>query len=273
MRLNCPDSQDCGHSFKRVMRSVVLLGNAWGVYVLWLILVILTVEVRSENATLRWRTAINTSKAEKESPVSQKEESIALCMVYDTSSSMSSKISRGNQALLTMIEHVGHYVEFAPKKRQVEAGLVVFTGLAGGIYAVQGGGSRVKFAVEWDRFDAQKLQAWVNAFNRPGGATPLGKAVEEALRPLSRSMMTRKILVLVTDGGNNTGQEPSAVIQRFMRQASNKKDPISCYCIKVESEEVSNTTLDSLRTVGVKMVHDLNKDEMDQMLREITKTN
>jgi hypothetical protein len=228
-------------------------------------------QVRGTNTTVRWKSATGTNNGGKEGPVSQKEDSIALSLVYDTSSSMVGKVERGNAALTTIIEHLDAYVKYAPGKRKLDTGLVVFTGLSGGIYATQGNASRIKFAAHFGHFDAKKLLDWVSRFNQPSGATPLGKAVEEAAKPLLSSSLDRKQMLIITDGGNNTGDEPSVIIQKLRRQGSRAR--IEYYCVKVESPEVSNPTLDSLQSSGVKIVHDLNKNEMETMLRDMTKTN
>jgi hypothetical protein len=253
------------------MNHSMLLGRMLLILALWMTAKVSAIEMRGKGVVIHWGQTGGTNKETNEPPVSQKEDSIALSLVYDTSSSMVGKVERGNTVLTTIIEHLDEYVKYAPAKRKLDSCLVVFTGLSGGIYATQGNASRIKFAVQFARFDARKLLDWVNRFNQPGGSTPLGKAVEEAAKPLLNSPLDRKQMVIITDGGNNTGDEPAAIIQKLRRQGVRSR--IEYYCVKVESSEISNPTLDSLQSVGAKIVHDLNNTEMDEMLREITRTN
>src|SRR5205823_3535857 len=91
--------------------------------------------------------------------------------------------------------------------RKIHAGLYVFNG------------NDVKEAVKFGPFDPVAIQSWLKRFSTPAGGTPLGKAIEAASRAVLASKLSRKHVVIITDGVNTVGPDPAQVLPGILDAA------------------------------------------------------
>ena len=67
--------------------------------------------------------------------------------------------------------------------------------------------------------NAESIRTWARQFNKPTGGTPLGAAIDAAASAAMRSGLTRKHILVITDGINTVGKEPAAMIPQIKRRA------------------------------------------------------
>jgi hypothetical protein len=148
------------------------------------------------------------------------EEGIAVAIVYDTSGSMSDAVrdsggrmspkyliaSRALTAIVDRLQAVATNAA-AGTPRKLEAGLFIFNG------------QNASEAVKFGPFDADALRSWIQSFSRPNGQTPLGEAVRVAGQAVLASKLSRKHVLVLTDGVNTAGREPADTIPRVQADA------------------------------------------------------
>src|SRR5262245_23983014 len=144
-------------------------------------------------------------------------EGVAIAIVLDTSGSMresvrdgkggkSPKYEIGNRALKSVVGKIEHFATNAPN-RTVQAGLFTFSG--------EGAREVVKFG----KFDANTMRDWLKKYPGPQSGTPLGRALESASEAVLKSELTQKHVLVITDGENTVGPDPSEVLPRLIKQA------------------------------------------------------
>src|SRR5436189_6423466 len=140
------------------------------------------------------------------------EEGVALAILYDTSGSMKEavpdkdgkpapKYTIANRALIAIAKQVQGFATNASSgvTRRIDAGLFIFNS--------PGAREVVKFGP----FDAAAIESWARNFAEPSGNTPLGNALNTAAQSVLRSPLSRKHVLVITDGISNTGPPPAAV--------------------------------------------------------------
>jgi len=160
------------------------------------------------------------------------EDGVALAIVYDTSGSMkdpvrdaSGKLSPkyviANRALDAIARRVQSFATntSAGSPRRIEAGLYVFSGTG------------AKEVVRFSRFDAAAFQSWARAFSAPAGGTPLGNALTTASQAVLNSSLTRKHVLVITDGINTVGPDPASVMPRLKQLAEQKQTSLSVHFV------------------------------------------
>jgi uncharacterized protein YegL len=160
------------------------------------------------------------------------QDGVALAIVYDTSGSMhdavrdstgksSPKYVIANRALSAVAKQIQAFASSnasgAPRK--VEAGLFVFSG------------ESVREAVKFGPFDAEALEQFARSFSSPSGNTPLGNALTVATRKVLSSPLSRKHVLIITDGMNTAGPTPSEVMPRLKQQAQEKQATVSVHFV------------------------------------------
>lgn len=148
------------------------------------------------------------------------EEGIAIAIVYDTSGSMSDAVrdSRGrmspkyliaSRALTAIVDRLQAVATntAAGAPRKLEAGLFAFDG------------QKASEAVKFGPFDPDALRSWMRSFSRPNGPTPLGESVRVAGQAVLASKLSRKHVLVLTDGVNTAGREPADTIPRVQADA------------------------------------------------------
>src|SRR5664279_6142522 len=144
------------------------------------------------------------------------EDGVALAIIYDTSGSMhdavrdssgrsSPKYIIANRALSAVAKQIQAFATSTagPAPRKVETGLFVFSG------------DTAREAVKFGPFDAAVLEQFARNFSTPSGNTPLGNALSVATRKVMSSPLSRKHVLIITDGINTAGPTPAAVMPKL----------------------------------------------------------
>jgi hypothetical protein len=143
---------------------------------------------------------------------------VAVAIVYDTSGSMKEPVRDGagkltpkyviaNRSLVNIADRVEGFMtnSTANGSRTVHAGLFVFEG------------NGAKQAVAFGPFKAAAFRQWADQFSSPNGGTPLGNAVSAASQVVLQSGLTRKHVLVITDGNNTLGPAPAAIMPPLMK--------------------------------------------------------
>ena len=146
---------------------------------------------------------------------------VALAIVYDTSGSMhesvrdttgrmSPKYRIANRALSAVAKQLQAFATNAASgiPRNIQVGLFVFRG------------NTAREAVPFGPFDAAALEGLARTFSSPNGNTPLGNALSVATRTVLKSPLTRKHVLIITDGMNTEGPDPKDVMPGGARSES-----------------------------------------------------
>jgi Mg-chelatase subunit ChlD len=168
--------------------------------------------------------------------IAASEEGVALAIVYDTSGSMkdpvrdaagkrSPKYIIANRALKAIAEQVQAYAAKSPAAppRRIDAGLFVFSG------------DSARQAVKFGPFDAAALESFSQHFSAPNGNTPLGNALTLAGRAVLDSPLSRKHVLIITDGENTAGPRPEDTLPALRRKAEQKNTSLSVHFVAFDT--------------------------------------
>jgi Mg-chelatase subunit ChlD len=166
------------------------------------------------------------------------EEGIAVAIVYDTSGSMleqvrdtsgkmAPKYQIASRALGAIIDRLEAIVASAPKDKpkRIYSGLVIFNG------------DSARSAVNFGLFNAQAMRDWLKSFSRPQGSTPLGEAVRLAGEAVLVSKLSRKHVLVLTDGMNTKGPDPSVMIPKLNQEAARKGASVFFHFVALDVDE------------------------------------
>jgi len=199
-------------------------------------------------------------------PAPAAEEGIALAIVFDTSGSMKDPVADSagkmtpkhliaKRALRAIIDRLAaHQSGPSAAARNLETGLVVF------------GQNRALVAVPFRRFEAAALRAWADQFKEPGGATPLGEATHAAANMVLGSKLTRKHVLVVTDGANTAGPDPAAVIAHLKKLAAQKQAGIGFHYVAFD---VDAKLFDPIKKLGASVVSAADERQLNAQLEYI----
>jgi hypothetical protein len=196
-----------------------------------------------------------------------REAGIALAIVYDTSGSMMEQVLDGsgkrapkyriaNRALSAIIDRLQVVATGTPAApgRRLQSGLVVF------------GGPGATMAVPFANFNADALRGWVKSFSKPQGSTPLGEAVRVAGQAVLASPMTRKHVLVLTDGVNTSGPDPATVMATFTADAKRQHGGISFHFVAFD---VDAGVFDRVKKLGATVVGAANEKQLNAKLEFI----
>ncbi len=151
------------------------------------------------------------------------QDGVALAIIYDTSGSMhdavrdstgkrSPKYVIANRALTAVARQIQAFASgtAAGAPRKVDAGLFVFSG------------DSARQAVKFGPFDAAALEKFAQDFSFPSGNTPLGNALTLAGQAVLDSPLSRKHVLIITDGMNTAGPKPEETLPVLQRKAAQK---------------------------------------------------
>jgi hypothetical protein len=188
------------------------------------------------------------------------ENDVAVAIVYDTSGSMNNPAkardatgepkyvvaNRAIGAIVTRLEAFGK-----TGGRKVQAGLFVF----------DGNGS--KEVVKLGPFDAAALRAWIAAFNRPAGGTPLGTAVADAARALLKIKAGARHVLVVTDGNNTVGPVPEALLPGVLDEAGKAGASVQFHFVAFDVDARAFT---GVKKLGATLVSAANESQLNDKL-------
>ena len=195
------------------------------------------------------------------------EDGVALAIIYDTSGSMhdpvrdttggfSPKYKIANRALLAAAKQIQAFATNNPAgaPRKIHAGRFVFSG------------DSAREAVKFGPFDAAALEDFARSFSKPNGNTPLGNALSVASRTVMNSPLTRKHVLIITDGMNTAGPTPAAVMPRLKQQAEAKQTTLSVHFVAFD---VDAKVFDSVKKLGATVVGAADEKQLNTQLEYI----
>jgi hypothetical protein len=199
-------------------------------------------------------------------PVSARaaDEGVALAVIYDTSGSMKDPVrdqSGGatpkyviaNRALVKVAKQIQAFAtnNATGTTRKIDAGLFVFHN------------SGAREAIPFGPFDATAFRQWAMHFSQPKGNTPLGNALNTAGRAVLESPLSRKHVLIITDGMNTAGPTPAAVLPRLKQIAEQKGSAFSVHFIAfdVDAKEFS-----SVKKLGATVVSAADEKQLNSQL-------
>ncbi len=188
-------------------------------------------------------------------------EGVAIAIVLDTSGSMresvrdgkggrSPKYEIGNRALKAVVGKIEQFATNAPN-RTVQAGLFTFSG--------DGAREVVKFG----KFDANAMRDWIQKYPGPQSGTPLGRALESASEALLKSDLSQKHVLVITDGENTIGPDPSQVLPRLIKQAERNGTILFTHFIAFD---VAANVFAPLKRQGATVVAAADEKQLNQQL-------
>lgn len=195
------------------------------------------------------------------------QDGVAVAIVYDTSGSMeepvrnssgqmSPKYVIANRALLSIASQIQAFATNTADggPHRVEAGLYIFSG------------EGARPVVPFGPFDAAAITAWATNFSRPNGGTPLGNALTTASTAVLNSPLSRKHVLIITDGINTLGPAPAAVMPRLQRQAERQQTSVSVHFVAFD---VDAGVFSGVKRLGADVVSASDETQLDTQLNFI----
>jgi len=192
---------------------------------------------------------------------------VAVAIVYDTSGSMkdqvrdvggkrSPKYVIANRALADIAGRIQTFSTntAASAPRNIQAGLFVFQG------------DSSKQAVKFGAFDAATLQQWAKDFSNPNGSTPLGNAVTAAGKAVLGSGLSRKHILVITDGNNTAGPAPATAMSQLKREAEAKQTSLSVHFVAFD---VDADVFSGVKKLGATVVGAADETQLNKQLEFI----
>ena len=195
------------------------------------------------------------------------EEGIALAIVYDTSGSMAQSVRDGTgklspkhviarRALEAVVRQLQTFATKAPAEapRKIEAGLYVFSGTG------------AKEVVRFGPFNPNAVQDWTKNLPAPSRGTPLGNALRTAGQTVLNSKLAHKHVLVITDGINTVGPDPSVTLPRLKTQAEHEHAGISVHFVAFD---VDAKVFDPVKKLGATVVGAVDEKQLNSQLEYI----
>jgi hypothetical protein len=195
------------------------------------------------------------------------EDGVALAIIYDTSGSMKDRVpdkSGGaspkyviaNRALMSVAQHIQAFATNNPSgsARKIHTALFVFQGEHG------------REAIKMAPFDAGILENFARDFSNPTGNTPLGNTLTAAVRALLASPLSRKHVLVITDGMNTVGPPPATVLPQLKKLSSQKGATFSVHFVAFD---VDAKVFDGVKKQGATVVGAADENQLNSQLQFI----
>jgi hypothetical protein len=195
------------------------------------------------------------------------EEGVAVAIVYDTSGSMndpvkdeagkpSPKYVIANRALVAIANRIQTFATkgAAGSPRKIHAGLFVFR--KDGPHA----------ALPFGPFNAAAFTTWARGFSAPSGGTPLGNTLNTAGHAALDSGLTRKHVLVITDGMNTIGPSPAAILANLQQAAGQKQTSVAVHFVAFD---VDAKVFDGVKKLGATVVGASNESQLNTQLEFI----
>ena len=219
------------------------------------------------NSSLAVLAALAALAAGPASIKAAEEEGVALAIVYDTSGSMKDAVldkdGKGapkyliaNRALVAIVRQVESFATNSSvgAARKIEAGLFVFNSPG------------AREAVKFGPFDRRALVNWATSFASPSGNTPLGNALNTAAQAVLKSPLSRKHILVITDGMNNAGPPPAYFMTRLKQQAEQQHHSLSVHFVAFD---VDAKVFDAVKKLGATVVGAADEKQLNSQLEFI----
>ena len=195
------------------------------------------------------------------------EEGVAVAIIYDTSGSMketvrdaagraSPKYIIANRALVAIASRIQSFTTkgSAGSPRKVQVGLFVFRQ------------DVPHTAIPMGPFDAAVFTNWARRFSTPSGGTPLGNTLVAASHAVLKSGLTRKHVLVITDGMNTIGPNPAATLPQLQRSATEKQTSVAVHFVAFD---VDAKVFDGVKKLGASVVGAANETQLNTQLETI----
>jgi hypothetical protein len=194
------------------------------------------------------------------------EDGIALAIIYDTSGSMKETVADAsgraapkyqiaNRALRAVAEQIQAFATNpSVGPRTVHCGLFTFQG------------EHAREAVKFGPFDKSALDEFARRFSTPAGNTPLGNALDSAARTVMSSPLSRKHVLIITDGMNTAGPKPEAVLPGLKQQAAARHTTLSVHFVAFD---VDARQFEPLKRLGATLVGAADEKQLNGQLQFI----
>jgi hypothetical protein len=217
-----------------------------------------------------WLTVLTTLTALAASSVETRaadEEGVALAILYDTSGSMRETVADkngkaepkyliANRALTAIAQRIQTFATNTASgaARRIDAGLFIFSGPG------------AREAVKFGKFDASAIETWAGSFANPNGNTPLGNALDTAAKAVLKSPLSRKHVLIITDGINTAGPPPALVMPRLKQLADQQHTALSVHFVAFD---VDAKVFDSVKKLGATVVGAADETQLNTQLEFI----
>jgi hypothetical protein len=195
------------------------------------------------------------------------EDGVALAIIYDTSGSMNDlvpdktgkptpKYVIANRALVAVANQIQSFATNTSggSARNIQAGLFTFYH------------DSAHEVVKFGPFDAAALQEWAMHFSNPSGNTPLGNALGVAAQTVLNSPLSRKHVLIITDGINTAGPQPSTILPKLKERAAEKQSTLSVHFVAFD---VDAKVFDGVKKLGATVVGASNESQLEAQLKFI----
>jgi hypothetical protein len=195
------------------------------------------------------------------------EDGVAVAILYDTSGSMkqpvrdakggsSPKYVIANRALISIAHQIQGFATNSAtgSARNIQAGLFIFNG------------DSATEAVHFGPFNPAPFEEFAKSFSTPGGNTPLGNSLNVAARAVLGSSLSRKHVLVITDGENTAGPPPALVMPRLKKQAEEKHSTLSVHFVAFD---VAAKVFDSVKKQGATVVGAADEKQLNNQLQFI----
>lgn len=193
------------------------------------------------------------------------DDGVALAIIYDTSGSMKEPVpdaSGGtapkyviaNRALLAVTRQLQAFATNGSTPRKVNAGLFVFHD------------QQAREVIKMGPLDAGAFERWASRFANPHGNTPLGNALRTATHAVLNSPLSRKHVLVITDGLNTVGPTPNAVLPRLKEQAAQQQANFSVHFVAFD---VDARQFAPLKQLGATVVGAADEKQLNSQLQFI----
>ncbi len=192
------------------------------------------------------------------------DEGIALAIIYDTSGSMhdpvpsregkpTAKYVIANRALTEIAHELRTFVASGTNgsPRRLDAGLFIFKG------------NGTAEAIPFGPFVSTTFEDWAARFHTPSGNTPLSTSLVVAANCLLKSPLARKHILVITDGMNTVGPQPSTVWPRLKRRAEKKGTSLSVHFVAFD---VAASVFAPLMNEGATVVSAADERQLSEQL-------
>jgi hypothetical protein len=160
--------------------------------------------------------------------------------------------SRSLNAVLDRLQAVASGPESS--RAVIDAGLVSFEG------------DHAAVALKLEPFNANRFRSWVKAHGKPQRGTPLGDAVRLAGQAVLKSALPRKHVLVITDGINTQGPDPTETIPGLQKSAGRSQNPLSFHFVAFD---VNASVFDGVKKLGATVLGAADEKQLQTQLEFI----
>jgi hypothetical protein len=192
------------------------------------------------------------------------DEGVAVAIVYDTSGSMKQSVPDSNGRMTPKHLIARRAMESVVKRLQNFATNTtdgVARKLEVGVFVFENNGP--KEFIKLAPFDPKEASSWAQRMPGPSTGTPLGTTLQKASESVLNSKMSRKHVLVITDGMNTVGPEPVKVLPRIKDEAARKQSTVSAHFVAFD---IDAKLFDPLKRQGVTVVGAANEAQLNSQL-------